>query len=111
MKLKVSSKYLDTKDANQTSLALGRKQRRWEVALYISLTFLITSVLFGISTIILPLLGFPSETPITLYFGRCILVLVFPVAFFAAHCLDKHKEAKKAIRELAQKEGSTIRGF
>ena len=103
MKLKVSSKDLDTTDTNQISLALGRKQRRWEVALYISLAFLITSVLFGISTIIFLLFGFPYEHPITIYFGRCLLVLVFPVAFFAAHCLDKQKEAKKAIRELALK--------
>lgn len=88
----------NSKVTNKISLALYRKQRRWEVALYISLAFLAAAVLFGIAAVMFPWLGLPGDDPITIYFGRCLLILVFPDAFFVAHCLDKVKEARTAIR-------------
>lgn len=98
MRSEVSYTGRNSNIANRASLALRRKQRRWEVALYISLAFLAAAVLFSIAAVAFPLFGLPYDDPITIYFGRCLLVLVFPDAFLAAHCLDKVKEARTAIR-------------
>ena len=109
MRSEVSSVNPDSKVTNPIILALRQKQRRWEAALYISLAFLAAAVLFGIAAVASPLFGFPYDDPITIYFGRFLLVLVFPVAFFFAHCLDKVKEARTAIRiERCRQDGMRI---
>ncbi len=77
--------------------ALRVKLRRWKAGFYIAFAFLTAAVLFAAAAVKLTACGF-SLDPVSDYFRHILLVLVFPAAFFTAHCMDRVREVRTAIR-------------
>lgn len=98
MKTADSQTALGSKARNPKDLALDKKQRRWENALVVSLILAVLAGLAGLTVGVLQYLGFFPNVALYGYLEAALLITTFSAGFFAAHCLDRSKEATRAIR-------------
>lgn len=99
MKAPASSAIPIAKESTPTILAHHKRQRRWEIALFVSLVFGLLTGFSGLAISAAESLGFLANQRAITRVGVALLLITFPIAIFAAHCLDKAKEVKKTIRE------------
>jgi hypothetical protein len=96
------------KRASRTDRDFHMTKGRWETALCVGLAFLGSAFIFGLLSIAARILGFDSESAKNFELG--LLFITYPVAFFVAHCLDKAKEARRALRREYLERKSIVTG-
>lgn len=80
-------------------MAHRNSEKRWVAALLVSLVFGTFAWVFGLAISLCELLGLLADQAVISRFGVGMLLTTFPTAIFAAHCLDKAKGAKTALRD------------
>ncbi len=86
----------------------SRSRKRWMNALFVSS---ILGIILGVAGFVisaLSLFGFLAEKQNVSRLGTWLIVAVFPLMFFLAHCLDKINAANKAEKmERFKRQGMT----
>ncbi|HMS39747.1 MAG TPA: hypothetical protein PKE69_05940 [Pyrinomonadaceae bacterium] len=92
----ILAKILISKKEAESEFSKSRK--RWMNALFASSIFGIVLGVTGFVISALSLFGFLAEKQNVSRLGTWLIVAVFPLMMFAAHCLDKIGNANKAIK-------------
>jgi hypothetical protein len=93
---------------NREESALRKSRQRWTNALFISSILGIGLGFTGLVISGLSFFGFLAGNQGIGRLGTWMVVIVFPLMAFAAHCLDKADEAEKAFRiERCKRQGMT----
>lgn len=87
-----------TEKTKSEESAPRKSRKRWLNALFVASILGIVSGCAGLILSGLSLFGFLVNQPVINRLGTWLVVVAFPLMWFAAHCLDKADEAKKAIR-------------
>jgi len=82
----------------QNVSAFAKSRKRWTSALFVSSIFGIILGFTGFVISGLSLFGFLAEKQNVSRIGTWLIIAVFPLMMFAAHCLDKIGAANKAER-------------
>ena len=81
----------------QNESAFAKSRKRWTSALFVSSIFGIILGFTGFVISALSLFGFLAEQNVS-RLGTWLIIAVFPLMMFAAHCLDKIGAANKSER-------------
>lgn len=82
----------------QNELVFAKSRKRWTNVLFVSSIFGIVLGFSGFVISGLSLFGFLGEKQNVSRLGTWLIIAVFPLMMFAAHCLDKIGAANKAER-------------
>jgi len=79
---------------------LAMSRRRWVLGLTVSASAAFVTVLLGLTLAAASLLHLVPPGSKPAIYGTVLLVVTFPLMFFAAHCLDMIDEVNRAIRSI-----------
>jgi len=86
-------------ESTQIRSAHRKSAIRWKIALLTSLAMASVTAVIGIVIGLFELLGLLANEKDLSVIGTVLLVSTFPIAMFSAHCLEKAREAQRALRE------------
>lgn len=98
MKTIILSNYLIYAETTRSQSILRRSRKRWTLALLLGS---ITGVLTGLSAFAinaLSLFGSVADNRLVSQLGAWLIMVFLALMMFLAHCLDKIREANKALR-------------